>query len=231
MDDKEVRRIAALVDGTTTEQKEARDLRRALADEYQAYQAFINGPASGQGWTTCKHPLHRLEADDAVQARAVKHQAEKLPAVVRIVKWGGMEWVQHRPLDALTDEEINSTYETREAYERAVAQGKCNPRYELDKPSSPDQEPTGGERYQMHRAILERWNSAQGPVAEWLGLLLVALKDASPTEPLLAMLERQFRWRHEADRMHLVDRLERMAEVVPQLNRLVTWVRSQREAA
>lgn len=221
MDVNEVRRLVEKFH----QQQELRSRNEAelqkLAHERAVFDDLKARPGLYQGWRVNEGgPIHRLAEKNAPLEQLVRELAQTMPLTNRVLEYGGYHWWLVRDLVSLTDEELDSDYRYRAAYEKQVAMGKAEPR--KVRTSAPDEEPTGGERYAI-KVALEAAGQA-GVIKDYAvrriaGNILQALVNP---RPLAETLEMQFKW--DTDCTPLAAKVGQVAKLVPEVGRLVSWL-------
>ncbi|MDB4898191.1 MAG: hypothetical protein JWN15_4453 [Firmicutes bacterium] len=201
------------------EEQDVRSEVTTLADEDRLLKQLQARQGSGTGWHLASNdPLHRLESKNHHWAKLARDLAEQMPLCHKIFKYGNLEWWSSRSLLELTDAELDSAYIYRDKYEEAVAAGKAPAR--PIKATDPGEEPSGGELYQISRALKEGLDRFPYPshLHRRASILCTALKDGGTASQVL---EAAFRF-HEGPSILFV--LAEMAAVVPEVGRLVAWL-------
>lgn len=243
-------RSGLMISGDLTEEKVSRlanavarfeDGGNAKAEQEQIereeewYRFLTNGPSTGAGWHVWRDPLHRLEEKNRPTADIVRRQVKQYPLTMRLREYGEqsdgspVQWVEARHPMHLTAEELLSDPRYIELREQAAARGECEPIEILL--TADDQEPNALERYELAKAVAARYQAPIGTVSratiQNLGYLIPALRNTGA--PLMQALELAYKW--PTDNLTMEQRIRAMAEVVPQLGRLVTWMEAREKAA
>lgn len=229
-----VRRIANLcAKGENNRPAQETEVKGVIKED-ELFAALVSGPSSGQGWTVEKQPMHRLTEINRATADIIRQKCDEYPLTMKLRQYGqtpdGMpiEWYEHRHPKHLTMDELLSDHKYIDLYEAAVARGECSP---LEFPlTRDDQEPNIQERYLLLKVVKAGaealdWTT-QRPMIRLLGLMETALK---AQRPLYESIEVALRG--EGGGLTLEQMVSAMAEHVPQLKRLVTWMQARAQAA
>lgn len=202
----------------------------ALVEERRLYELLRSRHGPGEGWYIVADegdkplPMRRLEYKSPPAAEVVRNAAKETPLLCRIIPYGGIEWWEARNLVDLTDEELDSAFIYRAMYEGAVAKGEAPPRPIEE--TDPGEEPSGGELYRIAKAVQEgipRFE-IKDRLKYTAGYLLSSIDTGGTASEIV---ERAFR---EQTGEQIMAALTGIAQVVPEVGRLVTWLDASKAA-